>query len=257
MIELANSLVVATLTRRTPMRRVVAWVLAVVGSWAIPLGLVPIRTEVGLATVLLCSLILVIAVAAIGGLWPALLTAFVAFVADEFFFTPPYDSLSIRPTSDRVAVIVFVVVSWALGAVVGTLIDRLSGLANEQGALRRVATLVAESAPSELIFVTATEEAGHLLRVDAAVLYRFEPDGTVQVAAGWDRTGHLAPVQTSRTEVDMLVKSVGHPGAKSAVGSVVAVEGRDWGALVVASSKKLPGDTKTHLAAFADLVAVS
>ena len=173
------------------MRRVVAWVLAVVGSWAIALGLIPIRAEVGLDAVLLCSLILVLVVAAIGGLWPALVTAILAFVADELFFTPPYDTLSIRPTPDRVAVIVFVVVGSALGTVVGILIDRLSGLANQQGALRRVATLVAQAAPSERIFGTATEEAGHLLRVDVAMLHHYESDGTLQVAASWDRTGRL------------------------------------------------------------------
>jgi hypothetical protein len=67
-IELADSLVVATLKRGTLPRRVVAWVLAVVGSWAVARGLVPIRTEVGLTAVLLYSLILVMVVAAIGGL---------------------------------------------------------------------------------------------------------------------------------------------------------------------------------------------
>lgn len=263
MIELADSLVVATLQRGTLIRRVVAWFLAVIGSWALALALVPIRTEVGLTAVLLCSLILVVVVAAIGGLWPALVTALIAFVADEFFFTPPYDSLSIRPTPDRVAVIVFVVVGSALGTVVGILIDRLSGLANEQGALRRVATLVAEAAPSERIFATVTEEAGHLLRVDMAMLHRYEPDGTVHVAASWGRTGRPGPVETSRPvmerNVDAIVESVRQAGAKSAVGSAISVEGRPWGVITVASTKKrpLPRDTQIHLAAFADLVAIS
>jgi signal transduction histidine kinase len=254
-IELADSLVDATLTRATLIRRVVAWVLAVLGSWAIALGLVPIRAEVGLSAVLLCSLILVVIVAAIGGLWPALVAAILAFVADELFFTPPYDTLSIRLTSDRVAVIAFVIVGSALGAVVGTLIDRLSGLANEQGALRRVATLVAEAAPTERVFATVTEEAGHLLRVDMAMLHRYEPDGTTRVAASWDRTGP-GPSGSSRS---VLERDIDEPGANSAVGTPISVEGRPWGVLIVASTKKrpLPSDTQNYLAAFANLVAVS
>jgi signal transduction histidine kinase len=255
----------------------------VVGSWAIALGLIPVRAEVGLDAVLLCSLILVMIVAAIGGLWPALATAILAFVADELFFTPPYDTLSIRPTPDRVAVIVFVVVGSAVGTVVGILIDRLSGLANQQGALRRVATLVAEGAPTELIFGTATEEAGHLLRVDVAMLYHNESDGTLHVAASWDRTGPPGPVGRSTTVVERtadtragelgpperskrfvgisasVARAVREAGANSAVGTPVAVEGRFWGIMIVASTKRrpLPGHTQSHLAAFANLVAVS
>ena len=282
MIEFANRLVDATLTRGSLRRRVVAWVLAVVGSWAIALGLIPIRAEVGLDAVLLCSLILVLVVAAIGGLWPALVTAILAFVADELFFTPPYDTFSIRPTPDRVAVIIFVVVGSALGTVVGILIDRLSGLANQQGALRRVATLVAQAAPSERIFRTATEEAGHLLRVDVAMLHHYASDGTLLVAASCDRTGRLGPVGINRTiakrTIDTRGAEVGpserkrfvgisgslanfvrEAGANSAVGTPISVEGRLWGVMIVASTKRrpLPSDTQAHLAAFADLVAIS
>ena len=47
--------------------------------------------------VALCSLILVMTLAAIGGLWPALATAILAFVADKFCFAHPYDISSIRP----------------------------------------------------------------------------------------------------------------------------------------------------------------
>jgi signal transduction histidine kinase len=282
-IEFANRLVDATLKRGSLMRRVVAWVLAVAGSWAIALGLIPIRAEVGLDAVLLCSLILVMVVAAIGGLWPALVTALLAFVADELFFTPPYDTLSIRPTSDRVAVIVFVVVGSAVGTVVGILIGRLSGLANQQGALRRVATLVAQAAPSERIFGTATEEAGHLLRVDLAMLHHYESDGTVRLAASWGRTGRPVMIGTSSTVVGgnvdtggdeagrskrmkryvgisaLIAESVRESGASSAVGTPISVEGRFWGVMVVASTKRrpLPSDTQTHLAAFANLVAIS
>jgi hypothetical protein len=40
--------------------------------------------------------------------------------------------------------------------------ERLGQLAEEQAALRRVATLVARATPPEAVFAAVTEEVGHL-----------------------------------------------------------------------------------------------
>jgi signal transduction histidine kinase len=203
-------------------------------------------------------------------------------LADEIFFTMPYDTLSIRPTSERVASFAFVAVALILGSVVGILIDQLSGLANEQAALRRVATLVAESASAEQVFATVTVEAGQLLRVDTAILYRSRPDGALEVASAWDRTGAHLPVGTSHTvgqkrtatpiaadhsarregcadNSGSIYESVSEAGANAAVGAPIFFEGRTWGVLIVTSIKKqsLPSGTHARLAAFADLVAIA
>ena len=258
MTSLGPWLIGATLRRATPVRRVSAWVIAVVGPWVVALGLVPVRTTVGLSAVLLCSLILVVIVAALGGLRPALVTAVFAFFADEVFFTTPYDTLSIRPTSERVASFAFVVVALILGTVVGILIDKLSGLANEQAALRRVATLVAESASPEQVFATVTVEAGQLLNVDTAILYRSRPDGALEVASSWNRTGSHIPVGTTDNS-GSINGIVDEAGTKSAVRTPIFFEGRTWGVLIVTSIKKqsLPSGTHARLAAFADLVSIA
>src|SRR6202034_4479798 len=56
-----------------------------------------------------------------------------------------------------------------------------------------------------------------------------------------------------------IAESVREAGASSAVGAPISVEGRPLGVMTVASTKRrpLPGATQNHLAAFADLVAVS
>ena len=66
--------------------------------------------------------------------------------------------------------------------------------AEEQAALRRVATLVAEGASPEGLFAAVAAEAGQLLRADFAVLSRYEPDGAT-VVGGWGphRPGTLLP----------------------------------------------------------------
>ena len=62
----------------------------------------------------------------------------------------------------------------------------LSQLADEQAALRRVATLVArEASPVELL-ATVAEEVARVLDVEAVGMVRFEPDGTAMLVAQSD-----------------------------------------------------------------------
>jgi len=58
-----------------------------------------------------------------------------------------------------------------------------SELADEQAALRRVATLVAQRAPASDVFAAIAREAGQLLGVDATHMGRYE-DREVVTAVG-------------------------------------------------------------------------
>src|SRR5690242_10129365 len=66
-----------------------------------------------------------------------------------------------------------------MGATVSDLV------ADEQAALRRVATLVAGGAPPDEVFAAVTEEVGQLLPVDFAVMGRHESDASMIVVAAW------------------------------------------------------------------------
>ena len=55
----------------------------------------------------------------------------------------------------------------------------LARLAEEQAALRRVATLVARGAAPEEVFAAVTDEFARLVPVDVAGMARYEPDGTL------------------------------------------------------------------------------
>src|SRR5262249_4426375 len=61
----------------------------------------------------------------------------------------------------------------------------LRRFADEQAALRRVATLVAHGAPATQVFAAVTEEAGRLLHADHASMARYGPHGAVRVVATW------------------------------------------------------------------------
>jgi GAF domain-containing protein len=156
-------------------------------------------------------------------------------------------------------------------------------LAEEQAALRRVATLVArEPAPAE-VFAAVSEELGLLLSVEDNAMLRYEDDGSATVVASWDKRGEPIPVGTNLAldgrSVTALVRRTGRParmddyanvdssiaafmrdkGIRSAVGTPIVVEGRVWGAMVVGSLEEepLPADTELRVAEFTELIAAA
>jgi signal transduction histidine kinase len=160
----------------------------------------------------------------------------------------------------------------------------LRGHADEQAALRRVATLVASgSSPAEVVEVVSME-VGQLLPADAAGVGRFKPDGSGIALGGWSRAStYRIPVGTEFALepglTSTLVFETGRPGRidsydgatgplaasaraegwRSAVTSPITVEGRLWGFVFVASrsDRRFPSDTEARLANFTDLVATA
>jgi len=160
--------------------------------------------------------------------------------------------------------------------------EELRRVADEQAALRRVATLVAQGAPSPAVFDAVTREIGQLLPVDATVLSRYDPDGYLTRVGMWSRPDVRLPTgERSRLggrNVSTLVFETAQAarldnygddageasiwmaaGLRSAVGVPISVEGRLWGSVVVTSMSEepLPGDTETRLAGFTELVATA
>ena len=71
---------------------------------------------------------------------------------------------------------------------------RLRQIADEQAALRRVATLVARGAAPEEVFTAVAGEVGQLLRVELATLFRYEPGRTATSVTTWGPAGANLPV---------------------------------------------------------------
>jgi signal transduction histidine kinase len=158
----------------------------------------------------------------------------------------------------------------------------LHEFANEQAALRRVATLVADAAPAEEVFAAVTEEAGRLLHTDFATMNRYAPDGAITVVASWSGSGPAFPVgasarlggqnmqttifQTHRpARIDDYADATGPVaetarkfGLRATVGVPVSVEGRLWGIMMAGSRKgPLPAGTEARLARFTELTATA
>ena len=156
----------------------------------------------------------------------------------------------------------------------------LARLAEEQAALRRVATLVARGAAPEEVFAAVAEEVGRLFLVDVANMCRYEADGTFTivassgnrfpVAAQWTlggknvttlvfETGRSARIDSYADSSGPLADDIREEGLRSAVGTPIIVEGNLWGVIGVASSleQPLPADTEARLASFTELVATA
>jgi signal transduction histidine kinase len=160
----------------------------------------------------------------------------------------------------------------------------LRGFAEEQGALRRVATLVATAATPEEVFAAVAAEAGRLLRADATLMSRYDPDAKATVVGAWTSTGGTpAPLGTRLSlggrDLHTLVFQSGRPariddygetsasaaaadiarktGVRSGAGVPISVEGRLWGVIGIASGSELPPDTEARLAGFTELAATA
>ena len=161
--------------------------------------------------------------------------------------------------------------------------SRLRELAEEQAALRQVATMVAyESSPERLVDVVA-EQVAQVFDVPLVRLIRYEPTAAVVVGgfsetddepfpigSRWQldtpgllsairQTGRAARVADYTQAPGDNAGAVRAAGMRAAVGSPIVVGGRVWGTMVLLSPRRasLPEDTGARLADFTDLVATA
>jgi signal transduction histidine kinase len=162
--------------------------------------------------------------------------------------------------------------------------EALARVADEQAALRRVATLVAQGVQPAEIFSAVSEEVAGLFKTDAAGVARFEHGDQAMVFVGaakglsrwvpvgtrWDFDDAMATAQVRRTgssarmNAEKLFAAGGSAavaasrlGLVSSVASPIVVEGRLWGAISVAAGEELPADAEERLENFSDLVATA
>jgi PAS domain S-box-containing protein len=162
--------------------------------------------------------------------------------------------------------------------------EELRRVADEQAALRRVATLVARGVAPERLLAAVAEEAGKALTsAEMSIIGRYTADHAIEFVGGWGRTGEPAWVGQRASlgghNVSTLVYETAQPArvdrledeaapvtaiargsrARSSAGAPIEVEGRLWGLIIVASSRDegLPDRIEHELAAFTELVATA
>jgi signal transduction histidine kinase len=163
--------------------------------------------------------------------------------------------------------------------------NEVTTLAEEQAALRRVATLVAQGVPAEDIFCAVSDEVARLFRSTMAAVGRFEPDEPAILIVGAAERTRARVAIGSRFELDaaMIATQVYRTGRSahagpadtasatpaaadflrrinrmSSVASPIVVDGRLWGVMAVTSeTEMLPLDSQDRLEKFTELVAIA
>ncbi len=161
--------------------------------------------------------------------------------------------------------------------------DDLRLLADEQSALRRVATLVARGDSPSSVFAAVVKEVCGLLGADITTLFRFEPDDTATVVASHSDSGPESAVGTraaiegenvvvmvfrtgSAVRLDGAVRDAGALATLargreiySRIGAPIVVAGRLWGAMATAWSapERMPIGVDGRVKEFTELVATA
>jgi two-component system, OmpR family, sensor histidine kinase KdpD len=100
-------------------RRVLTgWVLGLIGPMVLVAALLPLRDNISIASDLLLFLALAVGVALVGGRWPAVADAIIGSLLLNWFFTPPYNTLTIAHREQAFSLAVFVLVAVSVASVV-------------------------------------------------------------------------------------------------------------------------------------------
>ena len=161
--------------------------------------------------------------------------------------------------------------------------DGLRLLAEEQAALRHVATLVARDAPPGEVFDAVAMEVGKLLGTDITVVCRYDGDGAATAIGSWSASPGGVPVANSfgprrpqrpdtrrgdsdagagrrvRRRLGRGRRITRRHGLRSSIGAPIIVDGRLWGVMLVATQRPepFPAGAEERLSAFTDLVATA
>jgi signal transduction histidine kinase len=162
---------------------------------------------------------------------------------------------------------------------------QLRQAADQQAALRHVATLVAQGIPPPALFSAVAAETGTVLGAEITAVVRFEADGTAMLAGYWQKAGCAGPAFTlgsnwpaEEGSAAGRVRRTGKParvtgyegagpaadwarehGIRSSVGSPIVVDGQLWGVIIAFSSASAPqdDDSEERLPGFTELVAMA
>jgi PAS domain S-box-containing protein len=204
------------------------------------------------------------------------------FRRDGSMFPVSYVSAPIELREGRGAVVAFTDVEDRLHAE-RMLRDHDAVREAREGALRRIAALVAGGAASTTVFAAIAREVAGVLGVSLLAVWRYESDGTGTVVGAWSEPPHLLEPGTRLAIDDSViiarVQETGRParsdglvevhgtiadivrevGIRSAAGAPIVVDGDVWGVMAAAGAKgeRLPDHIEDRLADFTELVATT
>lgn len=176
-------------------RRLAGWALAMVGLPLLTLVLYLFRDKVNLPGDIQLFLLMVVVVALVGGMWPAISAAVFGFLLLNYFFTEPLAGFTVSDPENLFALSVYVLVAVMVSAVVDL-------------AARRAREAARARADAEVLSTLA----GHVLRGEHALnslLARLRETFVLASVTLLERTGEPSPDDQSDPEAWRIIAASG------------------------------------------------
>jgi two-component system sensor histidine kinase KdpD len=195
-------------------RRVAALVIGIVGFPLLTLILTADRSVDSLATALSTYLVLVVAVAAVGGVWPAGLAVIAGFLLSNYYFAPPIHTFTIADARDILALVMFLVTAGVVSLLVDMSARRTAAAIEARTDAHTLARIAGRMiAPEGNPLPALLQELVLAFRLDGAAVLRSSsemmPSGTVSGTAesspgSWARVaaaGETPPLDPSQASM--------------------------------------------------------
>jgi two-component system sensor histidine kinase KdpD len=158
--------------------------------------LVPFRgAELNLVSDMLLFLLITVVVALVGGLAPALVAAIAGSVLLNYFFTPPYHTLTIRDTNNALALFVFIAVALLVSSAVDAAARRTRQAARAASESRILAGLAGSVLGGEEALQQMLERTRETFSLASVTLFEMNDDG-------WDPVASAGPPCATPGEAD-------------------------------------------------------
>ncbi|WP_322766322.1 sensor histidine kinase KdpD [Frankia sp. Cr1] len=177
----------------TPRRRIIGAALAAVGLPALTVALTRLRGDVDLAGDLLLYLTMIVNVAVVGGLYPALFAAVGASLLADWFFTDPPHTLYMRNTENILALGVFVVVATAVSVIVDIAARRTRDAARARAEADTLSTLSGSLVAGQDAVSAVLDRVRETFGMTSATLLERQDTGLSRAGDTWVVVGVSGP----------------------------------------------------------------
>ncbi|WP_242889756.1 DUF4118 domain-containing protein [Actinomadura litoris] len=204
----------------SPRRRAAGWALSALGPPLLTALLSSGFGHLGLVTDILLYLALTVGVALAGGLWPAVAAAVLGSLLANWFFTPPFHTLTIADAQNAFALAIFIGVAVAVSSVVDLAARRTRQAAQSSAEAETLGLLASSVLRGERALPALLERVRETFGVTSAALLERD-DG------GWNVLGATGPDPCGRpedAEVRAPVAEGAEPGGEGE--TVLALRGR-------------------------------
>jgi len=188
-------------------RRLVAAVLLLTGLPALTAVLVHGRDRLSYATPLLLVLILVVAVALIGGLRVALPAALLGGLVLNWFFTPPYNTLLVERSDQALALAVYLGFAVAVSVIVDLAARRTAEATRARAEARALSSLAGATLAETQTLPDLLERVRNTFRMREVSLLEPGPDAWLTVATV--TSGEPEPGEADARDVELRVPAGG------------------------------------------------